>query len=176
MGVSAGLLVIAAVGTKMQMDKADEAAEKQKEAQHIREGQEGAADAASTRQQIRKERVRRAQILAGASNSGVSGSSSEATTIGGLQSTVASNLAFQNSQAGFAKAGSKVMGDIADIQASSAKIGAITSLASSAFGAAGSYKAGIPTQAKPQTTQTAFSIAGPTQSSMDSAFTNAWNK
>lgn len=70
----------------------------QKEAQEQQSAVEKARDAASRRQQLRQERIRRAQVIQQAENVGGGDSSGVVGTTSAIQSQVGANLAFMTGQ------------------------------------------------------------------------------
>lgn len=105
-------LAIAAVGTYSSMEaskQANSARKKAAEEQNKIRGEQNALAARDSaqerRQQIREERVRRAQILQSASNTGVAGSSGETGALGSLNTNLTNNLAIN---AGSRQAGQRM--------------------------------------------------------------------
>lgn len=109
MGIEIGTLALiglatSAVGTvaslhsQSQANKASRnAAEEQRKAGAWNAAQNSAQAAAERRQQVREERVKRAQILNSAANTGTSASSGEAGAVGGMATQLGSNIGFNQS-------------------------------------------------------------------------------
>lgn len=84
-GVSA---VVGVVGGIASASAASRAAAAEKEANAISGAQQEVTARESRRQRVREERIRRAQILAGAENTGTSGSSGQVGAVGALSSNL----------------------------------------------------------------------------------------
>lgn len=80
--------VVGVVGSVMQAGAAREAAAAQRESRDIGAAQQRVENLESRRQKVREERVRRAQILAGAENVGTARSSGEVGAIGALSTNL----------------------------------------------------------------------------------------
>lgn len=91
--VAIAALVVSAASTAYSISENRQAGKKQQEAQDISTAQQKSVDLANRRQQIREERIRRAQIEQAAANQGAGGSSGEAGAISALGSQVGSNIA-----------------------------------------------------------------------------------
>ena len=94
MAVVATMVVSTGVSIKQQQEARGE----QKKAQREQGAANAERAAAERRQQIREERIRRAQIEQAAANTGTTSSSGAMGATGGLSSTLASNLGFNLSQ------------------------------------------------------------------------------
>ena len=90
MGINVAIvaLAISAVSTYQSVKASKQAAREQKNANKIQTAAQKNADAAARRQKIREERVRRAQILQQAENTGVSGSSGAIGAVGVLSNNL----------------------------------------------------------------------------------------
>ena len=84
---------IGAASTVYNVQQQKKAGAAQEEAQDISTAQQKSVDLANRRQQIREERIRRAQIEQAAANQGAGGSSGEAGAISAIGSQVGSNIA-----------------------------------------------------------------------------------
>jgi hypothetical protein len=99
-----------------------------------------AANAAlERRKQIREERVRRARILQSGENSGTAGSSSEAGAVGGLSTTLSSNVGFNLGEIMRSQNISLFQQDYANAQANQATGNDLFNLGSSIFQASGGF-------------------------------------
>ena len=86
------------VSTGVSIKQQQEARSEQKKAQREQGAANAERAAAERRQQIREERIRRAQIEQAAANTGTVASSGAVGATGGLGTTLASNLGFNLSQ------------------------------------------------------------------------------
>lgn len=118
----------------------------QREARSQQEAMNASRSARDTRSQIREERIRRARIIQASVNTGVSGSSGEIGSTGGLATQLGSNLGFMNGQQAGAQRISGLGQNAADfLSASQNKIndanqwGQIGGLGLSIFGATGGF-------------------------------------
>lgn len=96
--VEVALLVVAAVGTVSSIQQQQQARKEQKKARNEQEAMNAERSAAERRQQVREERIRRARIEQSSANTGTTDSSGALGSVGGLGSTLASNLGFNLSQ------------------------------------------------------------------------------
>ena len=129
MGVSAAVAVAVVGGASAQRQQ-KKAASKEKEGRRIARAGEAAVESQNLRQQVREERVKRAQILAAAESSGVAGASSEAGSLSALKTSVGSNIAFARGQTLVADAVSRKFQSAADTSASAQRIQGATDFAS----------------------------------------------
>ena len=97
MGATAAVAV-AVVGAGVAHEQQKKAAAQEKKGRKTARAGQAAVEAQNIRQQIREERVKRAQIIAAAETSGVAGASSEAGSLSAMRSTVGSNIAFSKGQ------------------------------------------------------------------------------
>lgn len=133
-GVIAALSLAVGVGGAVQARKQAKAGiELQEEQIAIQGASERVQLRESRRQQLREERVRRAQVLQAAENTGVGGSSGEATAISNLSTRVAGNLAFQTGQGEAANQITELGLDFAGTQEEAAKSQAVGGLGFSVF-------------------------------------------
>jgi len=84
--------VIGAATSVDASNKQKAAARDQKDEQAIQRNKQSADDAIARRAEIRQERIRRAQIMQQAANSGAAGSSGEANSISNLSASIGANL------------------------------------------------------------------------------------
>jgi len=139
MGVSAAVAVAVVGGVSAQRQQ-QKAAKKQEEGRDIARAGEAAVEAQNLRQQVREERVKRAQLISASQASGVARSSSEAGSLSALKTSVGSNIAFTRGQTLVADAVSRKEQGAADLNLAAQKTQAITGLVSqgtSAFGPKG---------------------------------------
>lgn len=97
-----GLVISSAISVGTSIDASNKqkaAARDQKDAQAIQKNQQSAQDAIARRAAIREERIRRAQIMQAAANSGAAGSSGEANSIANLSANIGANLSSISGQA-----------------------------------------------------------------------------
>lgn len=97
MGVEA-LVALAVVGTVSSIQQQQQARKEQKKARNEQEAMNAERAASERRQQIREERIKRAQIEQASANTGTMDSAGALGSVGGLGSTLASNLGFNLSQ------------------------------------------------------------------------------
>lgn len=139
MGVSAGIAAVVVSGVSAyeanRTQKA--AAKKEEEARDIAAAEQTSQQRAQTRQQIREERIRRAQILQSSENTGVSGSSGALGATSALQTSLGSNLASASRQANAARAITGVQQEAADLRISAAETLQTGKLLSSAISTGG---------------------------------------
>lgn len=137
MGIAVGVAVVALAVGVQQADEQKSAARRglkiQERQSDIQEAAEKIQLNQSRRQQLREERVRRAQILQRAEGAGVSGSSGVTTAISSISSRVGSNIAFQTGQGEAAEAISNLGVKAAGARARSTIAGARSNLAFNVF-------------------------------------------
>ena len=129
MGATAAVAV-AVVGGAAAHEESRKAASQAKEGRKLARRGEAAAENENIRQQIREERVKRAQLMAAAESSGASGASSESGALSAMRSTVGSNIAFSKGQTTTADLVSKSMQQSANSATRSQNIQGVTNLAS----------------------------------------------
>jgi len=100
-GVLIGLTVAGGVA---QVAGSLKAGKQQEKAAFASKASQAQATAEQRRQQVREQRIRRARIVAASQASGTAGSSSEQGSLGALDTSTASNIAFGRSQEGSALA------------------------------------------------------------------------
>lgn len=126
-------LAVGVVGGIAQAGAAQQAVNAQKESNAIAAAQTTTNSIENTRQRVREERVRRAQIIAAAENQGTTASSGESGALGSLGSnfgTLVSNAAGNsNANSGINASNQKA----ADATAQSNMIGSMTNLAQSSI-------------------------------------------
>lgn len=103
MAVSATIAAVATVSTGIQIERQRQGEKRQARAQRKQTNAEIARDIAQRRQEIRKARLRRAQIAQQAELTGTGGSSAAASATGVVGLDVARQGAFQASQVNFAQ-------------------------------------------------------------------------
>lgn len=146
-------LAVTAAASYEQSRQAKAAAKDRREAASITRAEQAAQQNQSRRQQVREERVRRAQILQSAQNTGVSQSSGELGATSALGSLISGNLASMSRQNNSVQGIGAANQSAADADLRGAQWGAIAGFSSSVFGAAlGGITSGSgaqPTQVKP---------------------------
>lgn len=93
--VTWGYIISSVISVGTQIDASNKqkaAARDQKDEQAIQRNKQSADDAQQRRADIRQERIRRAQIMQAAANSGAAGSSGEANSISNLSASIGANL------------------------------------------------------------------------------------
>ena len=117
-------------------DKAAKGAAKDREdAEEVGKAEAAAQRNEQIRQQVREERIRRATIMQGAQNTGVSASSGELGSLGALQTSIGANIGSMARQQASANAVGNLMQSAADKEAAGARGAAIGNFASSVFSA-----------------------------------------
>lgn len=103
-------LAVAAVGTAGSLymqsqanSAAQDAAKAQRKAAGVQVAQNAAQAAAERRQQAREERIKRAQIMQAAENTGTASGSGEAGALGGMSTQLGVNVGFNQSMINFGK-------------------------------------------------------------------------
>ena len=129
MGVEAAVAV-AVIGAGVSHQQQKKAAAQEKKGRKIARAGEAATEAKNIRQQIREERVKRAQIIAAAETSGVAGASSEAGSLSALRSTVGSNIAFSKGQTEVADQVSRRLQKASDLNRRADTVSAFSGVAS----------------------------------------------
>lgn len=151
-------LIVSALATGASMQQQRKAAKEQKKANKIQTNRELAADAENIRQQVREERIRKAQILQGAENSGTSGSSGTTTAVGALQTETGGNIANIRSDQRAAMSVANRMQSAADAKARANTFASVADLAMTGANAANSFFSPEP-QAKVPGTQPPIPIS-----------------
>lgn len=138
MGVEVAIAVVSlatvAAGAYEQSRQAKSAAKDRKEAGRVAQAEQAAQMNQSRRAQVREERVRRAQVLQSAQNTGVSQSSGELGATSALGSLIGGNLAGMNRQQNTASAIGNLGQSAADAEIKGATWGAVSGVAGSIFG------------------------------------------
>ena len=98
MGIEAALIAVVVGTTAYSIQQQQEARAEQKKAQKEQGAANAERAAAERRQQIREERIRRAQLEQSAANTGTTASSGAMGATGGLNTTLASNIGFNLAQ------------------------------------------------------------------------------
>lgn len=98
MGLEAALITAIVASTAYSIKQQQDARSEQKKAANEQGAANAERAAAERRQQIREERIRRAQIEQASANTGTIASSGSMGATGGLSTTLASNLGFNLSQ------------------------------------------------------------------------------
>lgn len=129
-------LAITAAGAYEQSRQAKSQAKDRKKAGQVAQAEQAAQMNQSRRAQVREERVRRAQILQSAQNTGVSQSSGELGATSALGSLIGGNLAGMSRQQNSANAIGNLNQSAADSELKAAQWGAVSSISSGIFGAA----------------------------------------
>lgn len=144
-------LVVGVAGSVDQRKQAKAGLEIQEEQLATQKAGEQTRLKESRRQQLREERVRKAQILQAAENTGVGGSSGEATAISNLASRVAGNFATQTGQGEVANRITELGVQVGKTSEAGAKAGATSQLGFQVFSTALSFsKPSGKTTTKPQ--------------------------
>ena len=94
--VAIAALAVTTASTVYSIEEQRKAGKAQQEGQDIATAQQKSVDLANKRQQLREERIRRAQIEQASANQGVGGSSGEAGAISALGAQVGANVASIN--------------------------------------------------------------------------------
>jgi hypothetical protein len=128
-----GPAAVPAYSTYKSQQASEEAARERKRASAKQTAREKIKLAASRRQQIREERIRRAQILQRAESLGVGSSSGAAGSTAAVSTTTASNLATQFGEGVAVTSISQNLQKAADLETSARNWGAISDLSMSIF-------------------------------------------
>jgi len=94
--VAIAALAVTTASTVYSIEEQRKAGKAQQEGQDIATAQQKSVDLANKRQQLREERIRRAQIEQASANQGVGGSSGEAGAVSALGAQVGANVASIN--------------------------------------------------------------------------------
>jgi len=132
-------------GGRRQARSEKRAVGREKEARRVSAAQQENERQAAIRQQVRQERIRRAQIVSAAEAAGVSGSSLEASTIGSGQTIAAAGQAFATGATLSANVQTSLLQEAADFRSEGAKAAATGQMFKSAFDlglTAATFKAG----------------------------------
>ena len=132
-------------GGRRQARSEERAVGREKEARRVSAAQQENERQAAIRQQVRQERIRRAQVVSAAEAAGVSGSSVEASTIGSGQTLAAAGQAFASGATLSANTQTSLLQGAADFRAEGAGAMAQQQMFKSAFDlglTAATFKAG----------------------------------
>jgi hypothetical protein len=132
--IAVAALAASAYGMKRQQDAMQAARKDQKKASDVSAAETAAQRQQNIRDQVRQDRIRRAQIISDSANTGTTASSGEIGAVSSIGTQVASNVGSinrgANSQAGY----NNYMQGAANAQGSAQTWQAITGLTSSAAG------------------------------------------
>lgn len=149
--VAVAAVAVAAGSMYMSSQQAKAAAKDRKEAGAVSSAESSAQRSQNRRQQVRDERVRRAQILQGSQNTGVSQSSGETGATSALGTLISSNVSTISRQENSSNAISSWSQSAADHDLSSQQWSGIGSIAGTVFGVSAnmSMASKSPTSVKP---------------------------
>lgn len=136
---AAASLAASAAATAYGVVESGKAADDQQEAQDIATAQQKSVDLANKRQQLREERIRRAQIEQASVNQGVGGSSGEAGAISALGVQTGTNIGAINQGQMAAQSISNSMTSAAQSTQKAQIAGGVASLAGTVFSGAGGF-------------------------------------
>lgn len=134
--VAVAAVAVAAGSMYMSAKQAKAASKDRKEASAVSSAENSAQRSQNRRQQVRDERVRRAQIMQGSQNTGASQSSGELGSTSALGTLISSNVASLSRQENSSNAISSWTQSAADHDLSSQQWSGIGSIAGSVFGVA----------------------------------------
>lgn len=137
---AAASLAASAAATAYGVVESGKAADDQQEAQDIATAQQKSVDLANKRQQLREERIRRAQIEQASVNQGVGGSSGEAGAISALGVQAGTNIGAINQGQMAAQGISNSMTSAAQSQQKAQIAGGVASLAGTIFSGSGGFE------------------------------------
>lgn len=160
--VAVAAVAVAAGSAYMSAQAAKDAAKDRKQAGKVSQAETTIQRNENRRQQIREERVRRAQVLQGSQNTGVSESSGELGATSALGTLIGSNVATQARQANSSNAISSWNQSAANSDLASQQWAGIGNVAGSVFGVASSMSmtSKSPTAVKPTTSGSFGTTAG----------------
>lgn len=155
--IAVAAVAVAAGSAYMSSQEAKAAAKDRKKAAAVSQAEAAAQKNANRRQQVREERVRRAQIMQGSQNTGVSQSSGELGATSALGTLIASNVAAQTRQQNSSDAITSWTQSAANADLASQQWSGIGNIAGSVFGVAAGARMsqGTPT-VQPTTTGSTF--------------------
>lgn len=155
MGLAEAAFAAIAIGSAyVQNEQQRKAAGEQKDARKEQQAMNAAQAAQERRQQIREERIRRARILQASENTGVTASSGEIGSVGGMATQLQSNVGFNRGMQRSADAISNFQQNAQDAMDRAAMAQQIGQLGQSIFGAMGSF-GNTPTTPQQPSTQPA---------------------
>lgn len=167
---AAALAATAAAGYE-QRQQAKKAAKEQKEARAIAGAEQSAQQMEGRRQQLREERVRRAQILQASENTGVTASSGALGSVSALGTSTGANVASLSRQANSATGISAASQRAANADLRGQEAAAIGGITSSVFGTALNVRMSQgPTPAAPQS-----SVAGQSPVEVENPYDKKFN-
>ena len=137
--VAIAALVLTAASTAYSVDQQRKAGKAQQEGQDIASAQQKSVDLANKRQQLREERIRRAQIEQASANQGVGGSSGEAGAVSALGAQVGANVASINQGQMAAEGISGAMSKAAGATQRAQVAQGVASLSGTVFSGAGGF-------------------------------------
>lgn len=147
----AAVVVSAAVSYKSQQaqkEAAKKAQRKEEEAKKVSQAEQVVQQREKTREQIREERVRRAQILQSSENTGTGGSSGSAGSTGALNTALGANLSSMTRQGKAANVITNLQqgaaNDLRDGQNKAARYNTIGAVAQAGFSAYGAFATATP--------------------------------
>lgn len=160
--VAVAAVAVAAGSMYMSSQEAKAAAKDRKQASQVSQAESAAQRNNNRRQQVREERVRRAQIMQGSQNTGVSQSSGELGATSALGTLISANVATQSRQQNSSDAIASWSQSAADNDLSSQQWAGIGSIAGSVFGVAAnmSMATKAPATVKPTTAGSFGTTAG----------------
>lgn len=136
---AAAALAASTAATAYGIVESGKAADDQQEAQDIATAQQKSVDLANKRQQLREERIRRAQIEQASVNQGVGGSSGEAGAISALGTQTGTNLGTINQGEMTATAISNSMTSAAKSKQKAQIAGGVATLSNTIFSSTGGF-------------------------------------
>lgn len=138
-GVAVAALFISAASAVHSAQQAKKVSRARREQNKVSNATERIKLEASRRQQLREERVRRAQILQASENTGVAGSSGAHGSISNLSTRIGGNLAIQTSGVLGTTGINNLSSDIAGYKSRQATAQAVGSFSSTVFQGAGGF-------------------------------------
>ena len=137
--VAIAALAVTTASTVYSIEEQRKAGKAQQEGQDIATAQQKSVDLANKRQQLREERIRRAQIEQASANQGVGGSSGEAGAVSALGAQVGANVASINQGQMAAEGISGAMSKAAGATQRAQVAQGIASLSGTVFSGAGGF-------------------------------------
>jgi len=137
--VAVAALAVSTASTVYSMAEQRKAGKAQQEGQDIATAQQKSVDLANKRQQLREERIRRAQIEQASANQGVGGSSGEAGAVSALGAQVGANVASINQGQVAAEGISGAMSKAAGATQRAQVAQGVASLSGTVFSGAGGF-------------------------------------
>lgn len=137
--VAIAALAVTTASTVYSIEEQRKAGKAQQEGQDIATAQQKSVDLANKRQQLREERIRRAQIEQASANQGVGGSSGEAGAVSALGAQVGANVASINQGQMAAEGISGAMSKAAGATQRAQVAQGVASLSGTVFSGAGGF-------------------------------------